>query len=223
MIFEIGMILASYIASNDEHAKGGEMNKGMLSASLGLLASSLLFGGTVRAAAIEVDVFAMNNSFSGGAPLSSISLVTGDLFEVSVDPTDIWSAGALPRWSNADGLIVDLFATGSDESGQPAGTRIGAPFASFTADGFTAPYGALVGRIGGTYLLLGTSYSGSAPETGTLELFYWDSNSGDNQDSVHVTLTSDMAPPAEVPEPGGLLLFGLGLAGFLVTWRQRLS
>jgi hypothetical protein len=187
-----------------------------------MLLFSLLLSGGLQAAVMTVDVFALQNSSSGGTPLASVSLTAGDRFAVSVDSDDLWSAGALPRWSNADGLIVDLFATGSDESGQPEGTRIGAPFAPWTQNGFTAPFGALVGRIADVYLLLGTSFSGAAPATGTLELFYWDSNNSDNQDSVRVMLTYDSDPPVQTPEPGTLALFGLGLLGLSLTRRRRL-
>ena len=69
-----------------------------------------------RAAAVIVD--ALLNSSSGGSGATAV-LTAGEHFSVTVSPTDLWNAGALPRWSNADGLTHNLFATGTDESGQP--------------------------------------------------------------------------------------------------------
>jgi hypothetical protein len=144
--------------------------------------------------------------------LATVALAGGQSFTVSAAVTDLWSAGALPRWSNADGLTGPLFATGSDESGQPAATLIGTNFGLHTQFSFSAPYGSLVGEIGGTYLLLGTNYAGTAPAGGgTLTLFYWDSNNGDNTGSIRVTIDT---PVAHVPEGGaGLILLGLGMVG----------
>ena len=143
---------------------------------------------------------------------------TGDRLTISAALHDLWSAGALPRWSNADGLVGDLLATGSDESGQPAGTRIGANFGSLTIGGFTAPYGSLVGAIGGVRFLAGTNFSGVAPGTGTLSLVYWDANAGDNVGSVSVSINED--GNSTVPEPGTLALLCLGLAGLGLSRRQ---
>src|SRR6478736_6116384 len=64
------------------------------------------------ASAVVVDVFAFGNSSSGGVPVATVPLTAGQTFTVSASPTDLWTAGDNPRWSNADGLIVDLFATG---------------------------------------------------------------------------------------------------------------
>jgi len=197
------------------------MDRRLTSARLGLFLCSMLLSSGLQAAAIPALVFASENSSTGGGPFSTITLAAGDLFEVFVHPDDLWSAGPLPRWSNADGLILDLFATGSDESGQPEGSHIGAPFSLWTQDGFTAPLGALVGRIGDTYMLLGTSFSGAAPETGTLDLFYWDSDtSGDNKESVLVTLIIDTSPPG-VAESGTFALLALGLLGLVPTLRRK--
>jgi hypothetical protein len=162
-------------------------------------------------------VSASANSSSGGTGLSTVSLTAGQNFVVAVSPTDLWSAGALPRWSNADGLVTNLFATGTDDSGASAGTQIGSVFPLWTQSGFTAPYGALVGRIGTDYLLLGTSFNGFATTSGTLELFYWDSNSGDNSDSIVATIRVGSVP---VPEPStyGIIAAGLLLAG--AAWRR---
>lgn len=178
-----------------------------------LAASAVLAGGTANAAVFVVDAAA--NSSSGGSPLASLTLAAGQAFTVSADTNDLWSAGPLPRYSDANGLTGDRFATASDDSGQPAGTLIGIDFGSYTQDGFTAPFGALVGRIGTTYTLLGTSFSGVASGSGMLELFYWDSNNGDN----FGTITFDISA---VPEPASwaLMVAGFGLIGLTVRRRR---
>ena len=163
---------------------------------------------TSQAASFVVDAYA--NSSTGGSGVNTVSLGLGQLFSVTVSPTDLWNAGALPRWSNADGLVGPLFATGSDESGYASGTQVGAAFPLWTQGTLTAPYGSLVGRIGGgNYFLVGTSYTGHATASGTLQLFYWDSNFGDNTERISANVVA-------VPEPGtwALLLAGLGLLGF---------
>ena len=76
------------------------------------------------------DVKARENSSSGGSGLDTIFVTAGQTFSVIAGTTDLWSAGALPRWSNANGLTGNLFATGSDESGATAGTQIGQIFQS---------------------------------------------------------------------------------------------
>ena len=184
-----------------------------------ILAATLAALGTTTAsqAAQVVNVDAQGNSSSGGTGYNTgLSFVLGDIFSTSVALTDLWSAGALPRWSNANGLTSDLFATGTDESGEAAGTQIGVNFGIWTQDGFEAPYGALVGKIGTTYKILGTSYDGPAWDTGTLELFYWDSNSGDNRGSIAVSI-------AAVPEPAtwAMMMFGFALAGFAMRRRSN--
>lgn len=173
-----------------------------------LLAVILVSAPALRAA--SYDVFAQGNSSSGGVGLPTLFLNAGQAFQTSASATDLWSAGALPRWSNADGLVADLFATGTDESGLPAGTQIGSAFALWTQHGFTAPYGALVGQIGSNYILLGTSFAGTALTAGLLQLWYWDSNNGDNSEKITVTVSTG------VPDGGGsvlLLLAGLALCG----------
>ncbi|HEX5373742.1 MAG TPA: PEP-CTERM sorting domain-containing protein [Aquabacterium sp.] len=171
---------------------------------------------SIAAHAAPFVVDAAANSSSGGTGASTISLLAGQSFSVTVSATDLWNAGPIPRWSNADGLIVNLLATGSDESGFAAGTPIGAPFALYTQAGHTAAYGALVGRIGsGSFFTVGTNYSGVAATSGTLQLFYWDSNNGDNSDFITANVTA-------VPESGTLAmaLAGLGVLGFLGRRRQ---
>lgn len=170
-----------------------------------------------QANAVTFTVDAKADSASGAGLNTAITLSAGESLSISVDPNDLWSAGALPRWSNANGLIANLYATGSDESGQAAGTLIGIDFGLYpplTLGTFSAPYGTLVGRIdGGAFFKAGTSYSGVADSSGVLRLFYWDENSGDNSGSVSVTVN--------VPE-GGLttMLLGMGLMALALVRRM---
>jgi hypothetical protein len=173
------------------------------------------------APAAVVTVHAQANSTSGGSGADTgMSFGSGQAFSVTAALTDLWSAGALPRWSNADGLTGDLLATGSDESGQPANTLIGASFGSLTLGGLAAPYGALVGRLGGAgnYFLIGTNFTGTAGQgglgTGLLELFYFDSNNVDNTGSISATVNA-------VPIPAAGWLLVSGLVGFAALGRRR--
>ena len=162
------------------------------------------------AASFMVDAF--TNSSGGGVGLATgVMLTAGQSLTVTADPADLWNAGPLPRWSNANGLTGDLFAVAGDDSGAAAGTLIGQNFGTYTANGLTAPYGALVGSIGGVFKLLGTSINGPAWNSGELSLYYWDSNNGDNTESVAVDVTA-----GAVPEPGtwALMMVGFAVVGF---------
>ncbi len=164
--------------------------------------------------AVLIDVFASTHSTGGGAGAATgIVLATGDAFSVSVDADDLWSAGQLPRWSNADGLNTTLLATGSDDSGLPAGTQIGAAFGNLDLFGLSLPYGTLVGSIAGNFFALGTSFSGAAVAAGELLLWYWDSNLFDNAEFV--TANVERIGGGAVPEPTTLALLAgaLGLVG----------
>jgi len=177
-----------------------------------------IFAFSALTANAGVIVEAKANSSSGGSGGSTgIFLTAGDLFTASADVNDLWNAGPLPRWSNADGLDGDLFATGSDESGQAAGTLIGKDFGIYTQHGLSAAYGTLVGSIDGNFFEVGTNYTGSAVSTGELLLWYWDSNNGDNSESITVKFEGVTA----VPEPGSLALLGLGLAGLGLARRKQ--
>ncbi|MEO5688644.1 MAG: PEP-CTERM sorting domain-containing protein [Burkholderiaceae bacterium] len=183
--------------------------------TLTAVATALLLASTAQAATtVTVDAFA--DSYNGGAGAgldSGLLLAAGESFSVTAAASDLWSAGGLPRWSNADGLTGDTYATGSDESGQLAGTQIGTNFGPYA--GFF--YGELVGQIGtGAYFAIGTNFSGTANASGALKLFYWDSNNGDNSGSVVATIST-------VPEPGSiaLMLAGLGIIGGLARRRAK--
>lgn len=170
------------------------------------------------------NVYAQTNSSNGGVGRSTISLISGELFTVTVDPKDLWSAGTLPRWSNADGLIGNLYATGSDESGQPKGTRIGMNWGTRTQWNLTAPYGTLVGEIGssGTFFKIGTNYSGIASYSGILNLFYWDLNGYDNTGMITAFVNPGKIPVAvnPVPIPAAIWLFGTSMLGILGIRRK---
>jgi hypothetical protein len=176
--------------------------------------------GTSSARAVTVDVFAQANSSTGGAgALTGVFLTLGQAFTVSAELDDLWSAGDLPRWSNADGLTGDRFATGTDESGEAANTKIGQSFGAWDQYSFSAPYGSLVGRIGlGDFFLVGTNFSDTANATGQLALYYWDSNNGDNTGSIAANISASAVPGPIV----GAGLPGVVMAlGGLIAWRRR--
>jgi hypothetical protein len=176
-----------------------------------------LLAGSAHAATFTVD--AMANSSSGGVGVSTFAVTAGETLLVDVNPNDLWNAGALPRWSNADGLTHDLFATGTDDSGQAAGTLIGQDFGLWQQGNLTAPFGALVGEINGDFEILGTHFAGTAWQTGQLTLFYWDSNNGDNTQFI----TANVVARSATPEPAAwaLLISGFGMAGAALRRRRR--
>jgi hypothetical protein len=181
-------------------------------------------------ASFEVD--AMNHSYANGTGTgldTSLFFTTGDLLSSSTSIFDLWSAGGLPRWSNADGLGVtaitdssgNLFATVGDESGEAVGTLIGANFGLHTTTDGSFNFGTLVGRVGtGAYFKVGTFLDDYVvTSTGTLSLFYWDSNFADNADSVLSIAIGALAIPE--PETYAMLLAGIGMLGFVATRRRR--
>ena len=182
-------------------------------------AAALCLGAAATAAtAADFVVEAQAHSSAAGVGLATIDLVAGQSFSVSVDPTDLWSAGALPRWSNADGLTGPLFATGADDSGQAAGVQIGANFGTHTQGNLSAAFGTLVGQIGaGDFFAIGTAFNGVASATGTLKLFYWDSNSGDNTEFVTASVMTTAVPE---PETYALMLAGLAAVGWAARRRR---
>ena len=185
------------------------------SVTAGIATAMLCIATPAAAAPFVVDAFA--NSSSGGTGLATISLSAGQNFSTSASSDDLWSAGALPRWSDAGGLTGDRFATGTDESGAVAGTRIGMDFGLWVQHAIDAPFGSIVGEINGVFQELGLSYSGIAWDSGILKLYYWDSNNQDNSGRVTVDVTS----AAAVPEPASIAFLGAGLVGLLRMRRRK--
>lgn len=182
-----------------------------------LAAAAALPVASPSAMAATVNVFALQNSSSGGVGAAAGLLNAGDAFSITVNPLDLWSAGELPRWSNADGLTGPLLATGSDESLQPLNTLIGQSFGTHTQALLSAPFGTLVGRIGGgNFFAVGTTYNGIAANSGQLELFYWDSNFSDNTDFITATVNTSV-----VPLPAAAWLFVAGSLGMVAVARRR--
>jgi len=176
------------------------------------------------AQAADFTVDAKSNSTTGGSGVSTLTFSAGQQFTVSVNLSDLWNAGELPRWSNANGLNQSLtFGSGTDEevkAWRPAianGTVIGDSWSNdYTQGGLTADYGTLVGQFdSGNFFKIGTNYSGTVANAGTLKLFYFDSNSGDNYGSIVATVTA-------VPEPEtyAMMLAGLGLMGAIARRRK---
>jgi len=187
----------------------------LLTAVLGGLAVVTLGSGVASAVPFDVVALTHSSQIDGlgvvqGTPLATgLFFDTGDTFTATADPDDVWRAGddtGGVRESNADGL------TGLPPHG-------GSDFGLVMGDGFSAPFGTLVGRLGTQYFVIGTSFSSgplvlSGPTQ--LELFYWDTFTADNTGSVRVDIQ-----PGAVPEPATLLLLGSGLSGLALRRRRK--
>jgi hypothetical protein len=187
------------------------------------MAASVMLAGAANAAEYVVEALSHSADGGAGSGLATISLTSGQAFTASAALDDLWSAGDLPRWSNANGLTGNTFATGADESGAAIGTLIGSDFGLLTINGFSAPYGSLVGQIGsgpGSYRLLGTGFGGAAWDTGTLTLFYWDTFTADNSGSVTVSVNTNGTGLVPEPSAWAMMIVGFASAGALLR-RQR--
>jgi len=179
------------------------------------IVAGLAGASTTSAQAVVVDAFT-NSSTGGTGSSTGVFLTSGQNFTVTVDPNDLWNAGALPRWSNADGLTGPRYAVSGDESGQTTGTLIGQDFGLWDQAGLSLPYGTLVGKIGaGLFFEIGTSFVGAANASGELKLYYWDSVSSDNTQFVTASISA-------VPEPSTWAMMILGFAGVgYIAYRRR--
>lgn len=182
--------------------------------AIGACLGALALSAPANAATVIVDA-KLNSSSGGSGAATGLTLAAGQLFSVTAGALDLWSAGALPRFSNANGLTGNILAVAGDDSGQAPGTLIGINYGGWSQNGLTAPYGALVGRIGNVYRLLGANFLGQAWGSGALSLYYWDSNSGDNTGFITANV-------AAVPEPATwlLLVAGMGLLGCALRQRR---
>ena len=174
----------------------------------GLSSDPIVFSPTLTSTFV---VDARTNSYQGGTALSTISLVAGQTFSISSSIDDLWLGGPGARWSDANGLIVNRYKTAADDAAGAVGSLIGRTYSPLTRDGFTAPYGSLVGQIGSTYMLLGANGTFTAPTSGVLNLFYWDNSMGNNSGSIEFGITA----AGVVPEPAtwGMLILGFGAIG----------
>jgi hypothetical protein len=164
----------------------------------------LLASFSVHAARINIYAKANSSSPNGGGLNTGLYFKGGEIFAGSANPNDLWAAGnryssgSDTRWSNADGLIKNLYASGRDDSGKRARTLIGKNYGTWTQNGYTAAYGALVGKISDVYYTLGTKFRIKVKKSGKLRLFFWDKNNRDNQGKITVNI-SKVTPPKPKP------------------------
>jgi hypothetical protein len=154
-----------------------------------LTAAALLAAGAANAAVVTVD--AMGNSIGGGAALNTgVVVQSGQWLNITADASQTWNFGSGdPTYTtDADGKAGWIMEALNPDSSL-----------------FQAAIGALVGQIdNGNFFTVGTSFHGQVTDSGTLQLWYWDSDSWNNIGAVEANIS--------VPEPGSLALVGLGLA-----------
>lgn len=174
-----------------------------------LVVGTLSFASPGQAAVYVVDSAA--NSSTGGVGLATFDVATGDRIKVLSSTNDLWTLGALPRFSDGNGLVADRFATALDDSGVAPGTLIGRNFGQWSQNGLSAPFGTLVGEIGGVYRKLGANGITTAWGSGTLNLYNWDSNSADNAGSIAFNVSIVPEPATWALLLGGFAMIGTGL------------
>lgn len=170
--------------------------------TIGFVAACLTAG--FAQAGVMVSVDAQANSLRDGVALNTgIELVAGQHLTITVDPAQIWSFG--PGNSEYEVTADGKAGWGMDATNPDGSTFIGM-------------IGSLVGQIGtgtanaGDFFVIGTNFDGFANASGTLNLFFWDSDAWNNDGAVNAVVS--------VPEPVSMALFGLGLLALARTRRR---
>ncbi len=163
------------------------------------LAMASLVSTAASASPVTVTVDALTSI--GSWVDTGVTLSAGQTYNFSVvNPDTLWSAGSESPYSR------DSTANGIDP--------VASGYGQWTEYGFTANYGALVGEVGSTYFLIGTSLitSGLA---GDLKVGYWDSYYGDNSGTQTLTISA-------VPESSTWAMMVLGFAGVgFLAYRRK--
>jgi hypothetical protein len=169
-----------------------------------LLAIALTSLASLASASTLVTVYAAANSISPDINLASAPLDTG----VFVNAGQVLTITASGTWAIGTGDP----AYSSDANGGLFGWIF--PVLNPNGSHSGVSYGALIGEIGnGDWFFVGTNFSQSAADTGQLRLAYVDSNAFDNVGAVQASISA-------IPEPGSVVLVGLGLAAFALTRRK---
>jgi hypothetical protein len=154
-----------------------------------------------------VDVDALTNSIEvgyGGTTVAPTGAATGVFLQAGQTFTAVVESGpgSNTQWQNDPD---SFYLTTAD----------GGSFGDWSEGAATFAIGSLVGRIGtGDFFKVGSDFWGHANASGTLELFYWDSDAWNNSGTLKVDVTA-------VPEPANIALMGLALGAFALSRRRK--
>lgn len=175
----------------------------MLIKSLLLAASAAALTSTAASAVTQsFDVDAELYTWTSGSSglMTGITLMAGDTFSTDVSLSASWLVCTL----NEEFCRVDADGNRTSGSGD---------FGIYTAEGFSAMTGSLVGRLGtGAFFEIGSDVKNLvAGNDGELSLFMWDGgNTSNNSEAITVSVTYATAP---IPLPAGGVLLVTGLIG----------